>query len=170
MMIKCVIIDDEADARFMLSNIINKNFKDQLQIVAEADSIPDGIKIIEKHTPDVVFLDIRMREGTGFDLLEKIENKNFEVIFVTAFDQYAIKAFQFSALGYLMKPIKIKELKQVVEILHNHFINQKENVTKRLKVLIENYGDDRKIKKLVIPNMEGFKVCLLYTSPSPRDS
>ncbi len=158
MMIKCVIIDDEADARFMLSNIINKNFKDQLQIVAEADSIPDGIKIIEKHTPDVVFLDIRMREGTGFDLLEKIENKNFEVIFVTAFDQYAIKAFQFSALGYLMKPIKIKELKQVVEILHNHFINQKENVTKRLKVLIENYGDDRKIKKLVIPNMEGFKV------------
>ena len=157
-MMKCVIIDDEADARFLLSNIIHKNFKDQVEIVAEADNIADGINVIKKHQPEVVFLDIRMREGTGFDLLEKIEDKNFEVVFVTAFDHYAIKAIQFSAFGYLMKPIKIKELKHVVETLNVHFASQKESVSKRLKVLIENYGDDRKIKKLVIPNMEGFKV------------
>ncbi|WP_300665403.1 LytTR family DNA-binding domain-containing protein [Fluviicola sp.] len=157
-MIKCVIIDDEADARFLLSNIIHKNFTDQLEIVAEADTIADGISIIEKYEPQVVFLDIRMREGTGFDLLEKIEDKNFEVVFVTAFDNYAIKAIQFSAFGYLMKPIKIMEFKQLVGTLGIHFSKQKEDVSKRLKVLIENYGDDRKIKKLVIPNMEGFKV------------
>lgn len=158
MMVKCVIIDDEVDARFLLNNIIHKNFKDQVEIVAEADNIADGINIIKKHQPEVVFLDIRMREGTGFDLLEKIEDKNFEVVFVTAFDHYAIKAIQFSAFGYLMKPIKIKELKRLIETLTVHFVNKKDNVSKRLKVLIENYGDDRKIKKLVIPNMEGFKV------------
>lgn len=160
-MIKCVIIDDEMDALFLLSNIIHKNFSNQLEIVAEASTITDGIDVIIKHKPEVVFLDIQMREGTGFDLLEKIEDKNFEVVFVTAFDQYAIKAIQFSAFGYLVKPIKIKEFNHLVNNLNLHFAKQRENASKRFKVLIENYGDDRKIKKLVIPNIEGFKVVII---------
>lgn len=156
-MIKCVIIDDEADAIFMLKNILEKNFKDEITIVDVAENIKDGIQIINKQKPEVVFLDIRMREGTGFELLEQIKTKNFEVIFITAYDQYAVKAFQFSAMGYLMKPIKIQDLKNTISNLKLHFSKQKNNIEKRLKVLVENY-DDGNIKKLVVSNIDGFRV------------
>ncbi|MFI5205003.1 MAG: LytR/AlgR family response regulator transcription factor, partial [Flavobacteriales bacterium] len=102
--------------------------------------------------------DIKMHQGSGFDVLEKIGNIDFEVVFITAYDQYAIKAFQFSALGYLMKPIKISELQLVMSNLENKIKKLQESSDKRLKVLVENYGDDRKIKKLVIANSDGFKV------------
>lgn len=156
-MIKCVIIDDEADAIFMLKNILEKNFKDEITIVDVAENIKDGIQIINKQKPEVVFLDIRMREGTGFELLEQVKTKNFEVIFITAYDQYAVKAFQFSAMGYLMKPIKIQDLKNTISNLKLHFSKQKNNIEKRLKVLVENY-DDGNIKKLVVSNIDGFRV------------
>jgi two-component system LytT family response regulator len=91
-------------------------------------------------------------------VLEKIKEKNFEVVFVTAFDQYAIKAFEFSALGYLMKPIRLNELKQIVSTIKEKSEKLKASSPNRLKVLVENYGDDHKIHKLVISNMEGFKV------------
>ena len=91
-------------------------------------------------------------------LLQQLKDVNFEVIFITAYDQYAVKAFQFSAFGYLMKPIKTKELNTVVTRLKDHIDSLKEGVNKRLKVLVENYGDDRLIKKLVISNKDGFKV------------
>lgn len=156
-MIKCVIIDDEADAIFMLKNILEKNFKDEITIVDVAENIKDGIQIINKQKPEVVFLDIRMREGTGFELLKQIKTKNFEVIFITAYDQYAVKAFQFSAMGYLMKPIKIQDLKNTISNLKLHFSKQKNNIEKRLKVLVENY-DDGNIKKLVVSNIDGFRV------------
>lgn len=156
-MISCVIIDDEVDAIFMLKNIIEKNFHDTLQILAVAENINAGIKIIQQHEPQLVFLDIRMREGTGFDLLSQIPDKNFEVIFVTAYDQYAIKAFQFSAMGYLMKPIKIQELRSNIANLKLRVDKQNENVRNRLKVLVESY-DDGKIKKIVVSNIDGFRV------------
>ncbi len=160
-MIKAILIDDEEDAIFMLRNLMERHFKNIIQVVAEANEVSKAVDVIIANNPDVVFLDIRMREGTGFDVLERIENKKFEVVFVTAFDQYAIKAFNFSALGYLMKPIRITELKMVVENLHKRIESLKGSSENRLKVLVENYSDERKIKKLVISNMEGFKVIAL---------
>ena len=157
-MIKAILIDDEADARFMLRNLLERHYKNQVEVIAEADGVDSAVEVIKQHNPDVLFLDIRMREGTGFDVLEKLKEKPFEVVFVTAFDSYAEKAFQFSALGYLMKPIKIKELHQVIDQLQQRLSILKESSDKRLKVLIENYGDEQKIQKLVISNVEGFKV------------
>lgn len=157
-MIKAILIDDEADARFMLRNLLERQYKNQVEIIAEADGISSGLEVLRNHEPDVLFLDIQMGEGTGFDLLEKLKEKPFEVVFVTAFENHALKAFQFSALGYIMKPIKIADLRQVIDQLLERREQLKDSTDKRLKVLIENYGDERKIQKLVISNMEGFKV------------
>jgi two-component system LytT family response regulator len=116
------------------------------------------VEIIQKKKPDLVFLDIQMHKGTGFDLLEAIGNVNFEIIFVTAYDNYAVEAFKFSAFGYLLKPLKSKDLREVIQKLEHHIHEQKVGVNKRLNVLVENYGDEGQIRKLIVTNMEGFKV------------
>lgn len=157
-MIKALIVDDEEDARFMLRNNLTEEFKNVLEIVGEAHSVKSGIEAVQKLSPDILFLDIQMKDGTGFDLLEQIPNKTFEVVFCTAYDQFAIKAFQFSALGYLMKPIKSLELVKTVHMAMDHFDKLQNNSNTRLKVLVENYGDDKKIKKIVIPYNKGFFV------------
>lgn len=157
-MIKAIIIDDEKDARFLLKNLLERHFENSINVIAEADGIASGIEVINKHKPDLVFLDIQMRKGTGFDLLQKIGDVDFEVIFITAYNQYAVDAFKFSAFGYLLKPIKTRELKAVVEKLESHLSRLKEGVTKRLKVLIENYGNEGEIQKIIITNVEGFQV------------
>lgn len=158
-MIQVLIIDDERDARFLLKNKLNKNFSNTINVVGEADDVDTGIAAIKRFKPDVVFLDIKMPGGTGFDVLLKTKNEfQFEVIFITAHDNYAIKAFQFSAFGYLLKPIKTDDIAPILEKLESHLNIIKKGDDQRLKVLIENYGDDRKIKKLVVTNMEGFQV------------
>lgn len=157
-MINAVIIDDEKDARFLLHNLIEKKFGKQINVLGEADDVDPGVALIEKHKPDLVFLDIQMKKGTGFDLLKKIKKIDFEVIFITAYNQYAVDAFKFSAFGYLLKPIKSKDLGEVIEKLEKHLSELKQDTTKRLKVLIENYGSDSNIQKLIIPNIEGFQV------------
>lgn len=157
-MIKAIIIDDEKRARHLLKGLLEQHFNGSIEVVGEGDDVDTGVKAIKKHKPDLVFLDIKMHKGTGFDLLQQLKKVDFEVIFITAYDNYAVKAFQFSAFGYLLKPIKTRELRDVVTNLENHLQRLKEGADKRLKVLVENYGDDRKIKKLVISNIDGFKV------------
>lgn len=159
-MIRAIIIDDEKRARNLFKNLLEQNFT-SIKVVAEGDDIDTGIEAIEKYQPDLVFLDIKMHQGTGFDLLQQLKEIDFEVIFITAYDQYAIKAFQFSAFGYLMKPIRITELKKIITKLENHLRHLKSDTDKRLKVLIENYGDNQSIKKLVISNQQGFQVSKL---------
>lgn len=158
MKIKTVIVDDEKDIRFLLRRMLEKHFKDVVEIVGEADSVPQASELIDSVNPELVFLDIRIKNKTGFDLLENIENKNFEVIFITAYDQYAIKAFQFSAIGYLMKPIKLDELKKVIEKLKGNLDRFKEEANKRIKILIDNYDSQTGIKRICIANVEGFNV------------
>ena len=153
-----MIIDDEKRARNLLRNLLEQSYAKTIEIIGEGDDVDTGVEVIKQHQPDLVFLDIKMHQGTGFDLLKQIKDINFEVIFITAYDQYALKAFQFSAFGYLMKPIRTKELDKVITKLNNHIQQLKEDAGKRMKVLAENYGDDRVIKKLVISNKQGFKV------------
>lgn len=157
-MIKAVLIDDEKDARFLLRNIIETLYQKDIEIVGEGDDVDTGLHAIRECKPDIVFLDIQMPQGTGFDLLEKVDEIDFEVVFVTAYNNYAVKAFQCSAFGYLMKPIKSKELENVIENLKTKLEQRKEDSDKRLKVLIDNFLEEGKIKKIIISNMEGFKV------------
>jgi two-component system LytT family response regulator len=111
---KVLIIDDEARTRELIAKMID-SFGFDVQTIPEGENVQSGIKAIEKHKPNIVFLDIQMPDGTGFDVIRSIENKNFEVIFITAHEEFAIKAIKFSALDYLLKPVDTTELKAALE-------------------------------------------------------
>ncbi|MCH6233953.1 MULTISPECIES: LytR/AlgR family response regulator transcription factor [Cognataquiflexum] len=111
---RALVIDDERLARKELINLLSQY--DQVEIVGEANNVDDAKEKIETLAPDVVFLDIQMPEKTGFDLLEELDNVP-HVIFTTAYDEYAIKAFQVNALDYLLKPIEPKRLGEAIERL-----------------------------------------------------
>ncbi len=108
-MIKAVIIDDEKLARDVIANYLGE-FCPDVEIVAQASSVRTALAAIQKTSPDLVFLDIEMPDGNGFDLLSLFEKIYFKIIFITAYSEYAIRAFRFSALDYLLKPVKIDEL------------------------------------------------------------
>jgi two-component system LytT family response regulator len=113
-MIKVLIIDDEEDARIGLKALIQSCGK-EIEIVGEGASAIEAIKLINKHSPDLVFLDIQMPGGTGFDLLDSIPEKNFKIIFTTAYDQHALKAIRENPVDYLLKPIDQDELCEAIE-------------------------------------------------------
>ena len=114
-MLKCVIVEDETPSINTLISIIQKYLSDQLCIEGIAENAQDGYELILKAKPEIVFLDIEMPHQTGFEMLEMFEEINFQVIFTTGFDHYAISAIKFSALDYLLKPISIEELKESVK-------------------------------------------------------
>ncbi|MFN5785016.1 MAG: LytR/AlgR family response regulator transcription factor [Flavobacteriia bacterium] len=113
-MIKALIIDDENRTRELIAKMIT-SFGFDIEAIPAGENVKSGIKAIEEIQPDIVFLDIQMPDGTGFDVLKSAKNKSFEVIFITAHEEFAIKAIKFSALDYLLKPIDPSELKAAVE-------------------------------------------------------
>lgn len=159
-MIKAVIIDDEKDARFLLRNLLERGFAHRVSVIGEANDASPGVELIKELRPDLVFLDVRMQKGTGFDLLKHFEEPDFEVVFITAYDQYAIEAFRFSAFGYLLKPIKTADLEEVISKYELQAAKELQD-DPRLKVLIENHGDGGKMHKLVVSNVDGFKVLFI---------
>jgi two-component system LytT family response regulator len=126
--INCIIIDDEINNIEILSSLLTKNC-DGISIVATALNADEGIELIEKHKPDLLFLDIQMPEKSGFDLLKALPQINFEIIFITAFDQYGIQAIKFSALDYLLKPVIIDELKLSVQKAREKIIAKQKNAS-----------------------------------------
>jgi two-component system, LytTR family, response regulator len=113
-MIKALIIEDEQKSREMLAMLVEQNCP-TLQLVGQAKNVAEGAEMIKSLKPDLIFLDIQMPDGTGFDLLEQVQDKKFEIIFTTATDKHALKAIKYSACDYLLKPLDIDELKQAVE-------------------------------------------------------
>ena len=111
--IRVILIDDEHQSRKTLQSFL-QDYCPHVDIIGEADSVLSGYKLLQQESPDAIFLDIQMTDGTGFDLLNKIPNPSFQVIFTTAFDDFAIKAFQYNAVDYLLKPIDVDELMRSV--------------------------------------------------------
>ena len=111
---KTVIVDDEQDAVNFIQSIINE-YIPALEVVGTANSAKEGVSAIIKNQPEVVFLDVEMPHGNGFTLLEQFPEKTFDVVFVTAFNHYAIQAIKFSAIDYILKPINIKSFIESVE-------------------------------------------------------
>jgi len=109
-MIKAIIIDDETHIRDGVRNKIEKHFSDEISIVAEATNLEMALEAIEKWEPDLLFLDIHLGDGTGFDLIEQSTYKEYQVIFITGFDNHAIKAIKVGALDYILKPVDEAEL------------------------------------------------------------
>ncbi len=152
-MIKAIIVDDELGARESLSKMIEKNCK-QIEVVAKVDSMLGAFEAITNKEPDLVFLDIEMPNGNAFDLLEKFKTINFNIIFTTAYDHYAIKAIKFSAVDYILKPIDPEELINAVKRFEDQ-AGQKTTLDKQFKTLLSNVRPGNKLKKVGIPDGDG---------------
>lgn len=154
--IKAIIVDDEQDSRETLRNYLN-SYCPQVELLDECKDIIEAKKSILKHGPALVFLDIEMPRGNAFDLLEQWGEIDFEIIFITAFSQYAVQAFNLSAAHYLLKPVNISELETAVANVEQ-LLNKKETLS-RAKILMQNMTAlDSQNRKLVLPLMEGFDV------------
>ena len=112
-MIRCVLIDDESNSLEMMEWLL-KTYCPQVKIEAMCNAASKGIEAINKYKPDLVFLDIEMPHMNGFDMLEQFDKLFFDVVFCTAYDQFAIKAFKYSALNYLLKPVDPEDLKETI--------------------------------------------------------
>ena len=148
---RAVVVDDETRARENLIMLLSA-IESKIEVVAQASNIKEAKKHIDNLQPDIVFLDIQMPNGNGFDLLKKIKFNNFQLVFVTAYDDYAIKAFEVSAVDYLLKPIDIERLEQTLEKLSDN-IGQ-EN---KLKTL-ENNLKENKFNQMSIPSINGYDI------------
>jgi two-component system LytT family response regulator len=156
--INAVIIDDEFHARENLKILVTE-FCPQINIVGEADGVENGLKEIESKKPQLLFLDIRMPSGAeGFELLDLIPDKKIRIIFITAFKEYAIKAFKANAIDYLLKPVDIEELKQAVSKIELNKYTEQENNSyiDQLKALTSTIGIPK--DKLSISNRKGIKI------------
>ncbi|MCD4747129.1 MAG: LytTR family DNA-binding domain-containing protein [Bacteroidales bacterium] len=147
-MISIVIIDDEPKARETIINIL-KLSKAGINIVGQAEDVSSGYDIIILKNPDLVLLDINLPDGTGFDLLKKFEKINFKVIFITAYEEHAIKAFKFNALDYILKPVTAGDLIQAVEKAGESIYKEETGI--QLSALLSNLN---KIKKIVLKTAE----------------
>lgn len=151
---KVLIIDDENRTRELIAKMID-SFGFDVQTIPEGENVQSGIAAIEKHQPDIVFLDIQMPDGTGFDVIRSIENKTFEVIFITAHEEFAIKAIKFSALDYLLKPVDAAELKAALEKALSSLDDRRENT--QFDALQKNISPNEK-RRLVLKTQESVHV------------
>lgn len=148
-MYRTIIIDDESTARNALKNLLS-NHCPNIEVLGEADCVKEGLLAIRKFQPDLVFLDVQMPDGTGFDLLEQIGSVNFKVIFASAYDTFAIQAFRFSALDYLQKPIESEKLIEACAKLDT--TDRFEILNKKLEVLLSNKSS---FEKIALPTLDG---------------
>jgi two-component system, LytTR family, response regulator len=151
---KAVIIDDEKDSRQILANYLTKYCPD-VTVCGFGESVATGLDAIKQHNPEIVFLDIEMPYGNGFDLLEKAGEHSFETVFVTAFGNYAIQALNQSAAYYLLKPIDIDELVKAVEKIKKE--RSDSSYTQHARVLLDNMRSNGQ-QKIMLPTLEGFEI------------
>lgn len=134
-MITAVIIDDESRAREAIRTMLN-GFCPNINVVGEADGVETGFKQIQQLNPEAVFLDIQMPDGSGFDLLKRFPSIDFKFVIITAYQEFAVKAFKFSAIDYLLKPIDPSDLINAVDKLKETLLD--EEINQRFKTFIEN--------------------------------
>ena len=155
MELRTIIVEDEQRSREILKNFLEE-FCSGIKIVGTASNVEEAVLEIKSNNPDVVFLDIELQGGTGFEVLSQVSNLDFEVIFTTAFDQYAVKAVKYSSLDYLMKPIDLDELQQVVE--RAKVKKNQSDYKKQLENLILNLRQEKSnLKKICLSTNEGFE-------------
>jgi two-component system LytT family response regulator len=150
-MLKAIIIDDELKGRIALRQKI-ADYCSGIEVVGEAATGEEGIETIRRFEPQVVFLDIEMPGMDGFEMLRAIEQKNFHLIFTTAYDQYALKAFRFAAFDYLLKPVDIEELRQAVSRVLQLAQSQTQQ---KIQALEENLRSGTMLSKIAVPSGNG---------------
>jgi len=153
--ISALIIDDEESAVNVVAFLLNK-YVNEIEQVFTAVGAEEGLKALYQHKPQLVFLDVEMPLMNGFQLLEKFRDHSFEVIFITAYDHYAIRAIKFSALDYLVKPIEVEDLKTAIEMVKQ---KRKQSTTnERLETLLHNLMNEKnQANRIAIPSIEGLQ-------------
>lgn len=150
-MIRVVIVDDEPATRNLLRQLFEDYFPD-VDLVGAADDVASGIKLLEKEKPDLLLLDIQMPDGSGFDLLNHFETPDFQLIFITAYDKFALKAFDYNAIDYLLKPLEPKSLKKAIEKTRK---NSDRTLSPRLKGMMEVL-ETRQAQRIALSSAEGY--------------
>ena len=154
--LRAIIIDDEKPVINLLEEMIGQ-YCDDVDVVATANSVKTGIDQIKKLSPDLIFLDVNMGDGTGFNLLEQLGDRSPMVVFITAYDEYAVKAFKFSAIDYVMKPINLDEIEAAVLKCRTQM--EKENLSEKLKVFLQNMDESgSEEKKIVLKTAESIHI------------
>jgi two-component system, LytTR family, response regulator len=143
-MITTIIIDDEIKSRETIRELL-RIYCANVEVVAQAGDVKSGILAIRKYNPDLVLLDIRMPDGTGFDLLRQMPGLESKIVFITAYEEYAIKAFKFSALDYVLKPIDPDELKAAIDKADMYI--EKENISDRISTFFQHYDNETPTQK-----------------------
>jgi len=152
-MLKAIIIDDEQHCIDRLSLLLDK-YKNCINLVSTCSTIDDAKRAIESQQPDVIFLDVHLHEKTAFDLLKQLSNITFEIIFTTAYDSYAVDAFKFSALDYLLKPIDKDDFHNTIGKLQKS--TTLKGISKKVEVLIHNLEDKtERLKKIAVSTLDG---------------
>ena len=168
-MIRTIIIDDEPSAVSVLTTLLQKHCKDDIELLATANDPEDGKQLIEQLHPDLVFMDVEMPGMTGVDLVKSFKSPTFRVVFVTAYDAYALEAFRVSAVDYLLKPIGSEDVIKVVQKIKNDVRNELGKLSfqlQQLDKLLNNHSDssDQKIgiamsDKIVFVNFGNIIYC-----------
>lgn len=153
--IKTVLVDDDRTSILTLKTLLAGHFP-AVKITGEARGVKEAIELIDDVKPDLVFLDINMPDGQGFEVIEGVTYREFRVIFITAYDIYAVRAFEFSALHYLVKPITLEMLKSAISRFKD---TKAEDMTNRLSILRDSLKS--KNEKIIIPSTEGLNIVKL---------
>lgn len=155
-MIKVIIVDDEQHCIDRLKSLFLTKFAYKLKLVGTASSVLSAYDLIVQEKPDLIFLDVQLNELTGFDLLSKFDKLSFDVIFTTAYEKYAVKAFKFSAIGYLLKPVDIDDLKLAIDKFSDT-IEQKD-YKQKFDLLYANFKQlSLHDKKIAVPTLSGIE-------------
>jgi len=155
-MLKILIVEDEKMTSEMIAQMVSSSFPDAL-IVGQVDSVANGVSEIIKHKPDIVLLDINLKDGNGFEILERTQDIDYMVVFITAYTEYAVKAFKISAIDYLLKPIDLLELVKAIEKCQLHKEVNQLNI--KLKTLFSNLKtESNHNKKIVLKSTKSINV------------
>jgi two-component system LytT family response regulator len=151
-MTKAIIIDDEISQRQVIKNLLTTKFK-SINIIAEAENVEKGIEVLKQNKPDLVFLDVELTDGTSFDILKNLSKIDFKIIFITGYKDFAIQAFKFSAIDYILKPVNSIEFENAVNRAISEINNQ--NQTIKLDALFANFQNiAHETKKIVLKTQE----------------
>ena len=156
-MMKAIIVDDEPYCCETIATLLEDN--DEVEIVTECYNGIDALEAIRKYNPGLVFLDVEMPKMNGFEMLQQLPSVNFEIIFTTSYDRYALKAIRFSAIDYLLKPIDEEELKNAVQKVIRH---SQKPIGEQLEILMQKiHHPSTPVRKIAMPTMEGFQMIMI---------
>jgi two-component system LytT family response regulator len=154
--IRTILIEDEHKS-LMTLEILLERYCPEVEIIGTGRNVEEGIKVIRDTNPDLVFLDIAMPDGDAFDLLDRLGKIDFEIIFITAYNDYALKAFEFSALHYLLKPVNYTDLQQAVQ----RFLKMQPDKTLQSRLELMNHNLRNHYDKITLPGNDGLEIIAL---------